>query len=217
MRAIDAPKGPRNGTPRGAKARVLLVDNYDSFTFNLLQRLGELGARVDVVRNDALSSNEILARGPTHIVLSPGPCTPDEAGVCLELVARACGLGGFARPARAIPILGVCLGHQSIGQAFGGRVVRAREPVHGKAEEILHDGRALFAGMPRRFAAGRYHSLVVEERSLPREIVVNARTHDGTVMALRHRRLPVFGVQFHPESILTPDGQTLLGNFLRAA
>ena len=198
------------------KPKVLLVDNYDSFTWNLVQRLGELGAPVEVIRNDALSSNEILARKPTHLVLSPGPCTPNEAGVCLELIARACGLDGFAKPSKPLPILGVCLGHQSIGQAFGGRVVRAREPVHGKAEEILHDGRSLFRGMPRRFAAGRYHSLVVEEKSLPRDLVVSARTRDGIVMALRHRRLPVFGVQFHPESILTPDGQLLLGNFLRS-
>jgi anthranilate synthase/aminodeoxychorismate synthase-like glutamine amidotransferase len=196
------------------RARILLVDNYDSFTFNLVQRLGELGAACEVVRNDALSANEILERRPDLIVLSPGPCTPDEAGVCLELVARACGLSGFAKPRRTIPILGVCLGHQSIGQAFGARVVRAREPVHGKAEEIVHDKSGLFRGLPRRFAAGRYHSLVVEEKSLPKELRVCARTRDGIVMAVRHASLPVFGVQFHPESILTPDGQTLLGNFL---
>ena len=199
-----------------AKPKVLLIDNYDSFTFNLVQRLGELGAQVDVVRNDALSSNEILARKPSHLVLSPGPCTPNEAGVCLDVIAHACGLNGFAKPARALPILGVCLGHQSIGQAFGGKVVRAPKPVHGKAEEIVHDGRSLFQGMPRRFEAGRYHSLVVEEKSLPRDLVVSARTRDGVVMALRHRKLPVFGVQFHPESILTPHGQTLLKNFLGA-
>ena len=198
------------------RAKVLLVDNYDSFTFNLVQRLGELGATVEVVRNDALSSNEILERRPDRIVLSPGPCTPNEAGVCLELVARACGLGGFVRPRRAIPILGVCLGHQSIGQAFGARVIRARAPVHGKAEEIVHDQSALFRGLSRRFAAGRYHSLVVEEKTLPRELRVCARTKDGIVMALRHTKLPVFGVQFHPESILTPEGQTLLRNFLEA-
>ena len=198
------------------KAKVLLVDNYDSFTFNLVQRLGELGAEVEVVRNDALGSEEILARRPDRIVLSPGPCTPNEAGVCLELIARACGLGGFAKPRRAVPILGVCLGHQSIGQAFGARVIRARAPVHGKAEEILHDKSALFRGLPRHFPAGRYHSLIVEEETLPRELRVAARTRDGTVMALRHVKLPVFGVQFHPESILTPDGQTLLRNFLEA-
>ncbi len=194
--------------------KALLIDNYDSFTFNLVQRLGELGADVEVVRNDALSAEEILARKPERLVLSPGPCTPNEAGVCLELIARACGLNGFARPARPIPLLGVCLGHQSIGQAFGARVIRAREPVHGKAEEIVHDGSALFRGAPKTLRAGRYHSLVVEEKSLPKEVKVSARTKDGIVMALRHVKLPVFGVQFHPESILTPDGQVLLGNFL---
>jgi anthranilate synthase/aminodeoxychorismate synthase-like glutamine amidotransferase len=197
------------------KPRVLVIDNYDSFTFNLVQRLGELGAEVDVLRNDALAAEQILARAPQRLVLSPGPCTPNEAGVCLELIARACGVDGFPAPRRIIPILGVCLGHQSIGQAFGGKVVRARSPVHGKAEEIVHDGSALFRGVPRPLRAGRYHSLVVAERGLPRQLKVSARTRDGIVMALRHVRLPVFGVQFHPESILTPDGQTLLGNFLR--
>jgi anthranilate synthase component II len=196
------------------KPRVLVIDNYDSFTFNLVQRLGELGARVDVLRNDAEGAEEILARRPERLVLSPGPCTPNEAGVCLELIARACGLNGFPRPGRAIPILGVCLGHQSIGQAFGGKVVRARAPVHGKAEEIVHDGSALFRGAPRPLRGGRYHSLVVDGRTLPKELKVSARTRDGIVMGLRHRKLPVFGVQFHPESILTPDGQTLLRNFL---
>ena len=196
------------------KRRVLVIDNYDSFTFNLVQRLGELGASVEVLRNDALSAAEILARKPERIVLSPGPCTPNEAGVCLELIERACGLNGSARPARAVPMLGVCLGHQSIGQAFGAKVVRAREPVHGKAEEIVHDRSSLFRGLPRTLRAGRYHSLVVESRSVPRQLAVSARTKDGIVMALRHRKLPVFGVQFHPESILTPDGQMLLRNFL---
>ncbi|TMA26886.1 MAG: aminodeoxychorismate/anthranilate synthase component II [Deltaproteobacteria bacterium] len=193
--------------------RLLVVDNYDSFTFNLVQRLGELGARSEVIRNDALGAEEILAREPERIVLSPGPCTPDQAGVCLELIRLACGLDG--KPARRIPILGVCLGHQSIGQAFGGKVVRAPQPVHGKADEIVHDGSTLFRGAPKKLRAGRYHSLVVEERSLPRELKVSARNREGIVMALRHSRLPVFGVQFHPESILTPDGQTLLRNFLR--
>jgi len=196
------------------KRRVLVIDNYDSFTFNLVQRLGELGASVDVLRNDALAAEEILARKPERLVLSPGPCTPNEAGVCLELIARACGVNGFPRPERVIPILGVCLGHQSIGQAFGGKVVRARVPVHGKAEEIVHDGSSLFRGAPRPLRAGRYHSLVVDARTLPRQLKVSARTKDGIVMALRHLKLPVFGVQFHPESILTPDGQTLLRNFL---
>jgi anthranilate synthase component 2 len=197
-----------------SKADVLLVDNYDSFTFNLVQRLGELGASCEVVRNDAFTAEELLSRRPARIVLSPGPCTPDEAGICVELISRAFGLNGFERPRRAVPILGVCLGHQSIGQAFGGKVVRAPEPVHGKADEIAHDGSALFRGLPRRLRAGRYHSLVVEAKSMPRALRVSAHTRDGIVMALRHRRLPVFGVQFHPESILTPDGQTLLRNFL---
>jgi anthranilate synthase component II len=192
--------------------KVLVVDNYDSFTYNLVQRLGELGATCEVVRNDAMTAAEILARTPDRIVLSPGPCTPTEAGVCLELIARVCGLDGS--PAVRVPLLGVCLGHQSIGQAFGARVVRAREPVHGKAEEIVHDGRGLFRGAPRAFLAGRYHSLIVEERTVPRVLVVSARTRDGVVMGLRHRKLKVFGMQFHPESILTPDGQTLLRNFL---
>jgi len=196
------------------KPRVLVIDNYDSFTFNLVQRLGELGAAVDVLRNDAQSAEQILAGRPERLVLSPGPCTPNEAGVCLELIARACGVNGFPKPQREIPILGVCLGHQSIGQAFGGKVVRARAPVHGKAEEIIHDRSALYRGMPRPLRGGRYHSLVVDARTLPRELKVSARTRDGIVMGLRHTKLPVFGVQFHPESILTPDGQTLLRNFL---
>jgi len=189
---------------------VLVIDNYDSFTFNLVQRLGELGADVEVVRNDALSAEEILARKPERLVLSPGPCTPNEAGVCLELIDRVRSLS------RPLPLLGVCLGHQSIGQAFGARVIRAREPVHGKAEEIVHDRTPLFRGMPKTFKAGRYHSLVVEEKSLPKTVKVSARTKDGIVMAIRHVKLPIFGVQFHPESILTPDGQTLLKNFLKA-
>ena len=197
--------------------KALLIDNYDSFTWNLVQRLGELGCAVEVIRNDARSAEEILARPPDRIVLSPGPCTPDEAGVCVELIERACGLNGHAKPKRAVPILGVCLGHQSIGQAFGARVIRAPlGPVHGKAEEIAHDGSALFRGAPKKLLAGRYHSLIVEEKTLPRDLVVSARTKDRIVMALRHRRLPIFGVQFHPESILTPDGQTLLRNFLEA-
>ena len=196
------------------KPRVLVIDNYDSFTFNLVQRLGELGASVDALRNDARSAEEILAGRPERLVLSPGPCTPNEAGVCLELIARACGINGFPKPQRAIPIHGVCLGHQSIGQAFGGKVVRARAPVHGKAEEIVHDRSPLYRGMPRPLRGGRYHSLVVEARTLPKVLKVSARTKDGIVMGIRHVKLPVFGVQFHPESILTPDGQTLLRNFL---
>jgi anthranilate synthase/aminodeoxychorismate synthase-like glutamine amidotransferase len=196
------------------KKRVLVVDNYDSFTYNLVQRLGELGAKIDVVRNDALSADELVRSDPERVVFSPGPCTPDEAGISLEAIRKLCGIDNSARPRRVVPILGVCLGHQSIGQAFGGRVVRARAPVHGKAEEIVHDGNDLFEGAPKPLLAGRYHSLVVEESTLPRDLRVCARTRDGIVMAIRHRKLPVFGVQFHPESILTPDGQTLLRNFL---
>ncbi|MFL5361861.1 MAG: anthranilate synthase component II [Myxococcales bacterium] len=194
------------------KPKVTVIDNYDSFTYNLVQRLGELGATIDVLRNDAVTVDDLVERKPERLVLSPGPCTPNEAGICLETIRRFCGLDG--KRIRPVPLLGVCLGHQSIGQAFGGRVVRARAPVHGKAEEIVHDKSALFRGVPRPLLAGRYHSLVVDEKSLPKEIVVSARTRDGIVMAVRHRKLPVFGVQFHPESILTPDGQTLLANFL---
>ena len=194
---------------------IVLIDNYDSFTFNLFHYLGGLGAEVVVHRNDKIAVDDVTAADPDAIVLSPGPCTPNEAGVCLELISRACGLNGFPRPQRLVPILGVCLGHQSIGQAFGGKVVRARQPVHGKAEEIVHDGSALFRGAPKPLRAGRYHSLVVDGRTLPKDLKVSARTKDGIVMALRHLKLPVIGVQFHPESILTPDGQTLLGNFLR--
>jgi anthranilate synthase/aminodeoxychorismate synthase-like glutamine amidotransferase len=198
---------------RRKRPRVLLIDNYDSFTFNLVQRLGELGAETEVVRNDALTAEELVRSRPDRLVISPGPCTPLEAGISVEVIRLLCGLSGSGR-ASGVPILGVCLGHQSIGAAFGARVVRAKAPVHGKAEEMRHDGSALFRGAPRRLFAGRYHSLVVEEKSLPRSLAVSARTLDGTVMALRHRTLPVFGVQFHPESILTPDGQTLLRNFL---
>ena len=210
---MTAAKRAEQGGRRGrARARLLLIDNYDSFTFNLVQRLGELGAEVVVVRNDSLTAPELIALAPDRIVISPGPCTPREAGISVATVRLVCGLDG-APPLR-IPLLGVCLGHQSIGAAFGARVVRARAPVHGKAEEIVHDRSALFRGAPARLSAGRYHSLVVEERSLPRALKVSARTADGTVMALRHATLPVFGVQFHPESILTPEGQTLLRNFL---
>ena len=193
--------------------RVLLIDNYDSFTFNLVQRLGELGAVTEVVRNDALSVDAVIAKNPERIVLSPGPCTPAEAGICVALLRRLAGLEG--RKALRIPTLGVCLGHQSLGAALGAKVVRARAPVHGKASLITHDHSALFRGAPKSLSVGRYHSLVVEPRSLPDDLVVSARTADGIVMALRHRTLPLFGVQFHPESILTADGQTLLGNFLR--
>jgi len=208
------------------RAQVLLIDNYDSFTFNLVQRLGELGAQVEVVRNDALSVDELLRKEPERIVLSPGPCTPAEAGVCVPLLRRLAGLDEAGRPERAksrgarpgalgrIPLLGVCLGHQALGAAFGARVIRAPAPVHGKADEVIHDGRGLFAGAPQPLQAARYHSLLVEEKSLPPALRAVARNREGIVMALRHQRLPLFGVQFHPESILTPDGQTLLRNFL---
>jgi anthranilate synthase component 2 len=185
--------------------RLLLVDNYDSFTFNLVQYLGELGAEVEVFRNDRIDVPGIRARRPRGLVLSPGPCTPDEAGVTLEAV-RA--LGG------ELPILGVCLGHQAIGQAFGGRVVRNARIVHGKASPVLHRRAGLYRGLPSPFLAGRYHSLVVERRALPRCLAVTAWTREGEIMGLRHRTLDVEGVQFHPESILTEHGRALLGNWL---
>ena len=185
--------------------RLVLVDNYDSFTFNLVQYLGELGASVEVHRNDQIDVDGIRARHPDGVVFSPGPCTPDQAGVTLPVI-RA--LGG------ELPILGVCLGHQAIGQAYGGRVVRNARIVHGKASPVRHRGRGLFAGLPSPFAAGRYHSLVVERATLPRELAITAWTDEGEIMGLRHRRLPVEGVQFHPESILTDGGKRLLANWL---
>ena len=183
---------------------ILIIDNYDSFTYNLAQVLGELGAEVSVVRNDALSLDEIAALSPTHIVISPGPGTPDDAGLSLDVIRRF---------APSIPILGVCLGHQAIGQAFGGRVVRAGRLMHGKVSPMLHDGRGLFAGLPSPFNATRYHSLIVVE-PLPDCLAVTACTAEGEVMGLRHRQYPTFGVQFHPESILTEHGHRLLKNFL---
>ena len=187
---------------------ILLIDNYDSFTFNLVHVLGDVGARCEVRRNDALSVNEALAMRPEAIVLSPGPCTPNEAGICLGLIATAAG---------RVPILGVCLGHQAIGQAFRGEVVRAPMPVHGKLSDIRHDGSDVFEGIPSPFAATRYHSLVVRRETMPEVLVETARTDDGLVMGLRHRALPVFGVQFHPESIASEHGHRLLGNFLAIA
>ncbi len=186
-------------------ARLLLIDNYDSFTWNLVQYLGELGARVDVVRNDEIDVPGIRARRPGGLVLSPGPCTPNEAGVTLAAIRAFAG---------ELPILGVCLGHQAIGHAFGGRVVRNARIVHGKASPVRHRGKGLFAGLPSPFAAGRYHSLVVERETLPAALAVTAWTDEGEIMGLRHRRLDVEGVQFHPESILTDGGKTLLGNWL---
>jgi anthranilate synthase component 2 len=187
---------------------ILVLDNYDSFTYNLVQYLGELGAEVKVVRNDELSVDEIEALAPERLVISPGPCTPNEAGISLELVARLAG---------KLPILGVCLGHQAIGQAFGGKVVAAREIMHGKMGCIRHSGRGLFAGLPSPFAATRYHSLVVERESLPASLEITADLEDGTIMGLSHRDLPIHGVQFHPESIASEHGHAVLGNFLQAA
>ena len=185
---------------------ILVLDNYDSFTYNLVQYLGELGAEMEVRRNDQVTLEEIEARCcPDKILISPGPGTPDDAGLTLRLIDRFAG---------RVPILGVCLGHQAIGQVFGGRVVRAPVPVHGKAAEICHDGRTIFAGLEYRFKAGRYHSLIVERETLPPCLEVSATTPDGLIMGLRHREMKVEGVQFHPESILTTEGKKLLANFL---
>ena len=184
--------------------RVLVVDNYDSFTYNLVQFLGELGAEVDVVRNDRASVDELLERGYDRVVVSPGPCTPNEAGISLEAVRRF--------PEAGVRTLGVCLGHQSLAQAFGGLVVR-HEPVHGKTTTIEHDGRTLFAGLPSPLTVGRYHSLVVAEDAVPDAFEISARG-GGVVMAIRHRELPAEGVQFHPESVLTESGKAMLKNFL---
>ncbi|GBD44734.1 Anthranilate synthase component 2 [bacterium HR40] len=185
---------------------LLLIDNYDSFTYNLYHYLGELGAEVVVYRNDALTADEALALHPWGIVLSPGPCDPDRAGISLALVGRAAAAG--------VPLLGVCLGHQAIAQAFGGRIGPAPEIVHGKVSEILHDGSGLFAGLPERFSATRYHSLVADRASLPACLLVNAWTVDGVIMGIRHVELPIHGVQFHPESIETRVGHDILRNFL---
>jgi anthranilate synthase component II len=184
---------------------LLLLDNYDSFTYNLFHYLGELGAKVQVRRNDALSAEEALALGPEAIVISPGPCDPDRAGISLDLVTAAAG---------RCPVLGVCLGHQAIAQAFGGRIVRAPTIMHGKVSVIEHDGRGILAGLPSPFAATRYHSLIAEPESLPECLEVTARTPDGVIMAIQHREHPLYGVQFHPESIETEHGHRLLGNFL---
>lgn len=187
---------------------ILLIDNYDSFTFNLVHFLGDVGAQCDVRRNDALTVEEAMALAPEAIVLSPGPCTPNEAGICLALIAAAAG---------RIPILGVCLGHQAIGQAFGGEVVRAPVPMHGKVTPVLHDGTDIFSAVPSPFDATRYHSLVVRRETLPPVLAETARTADGLIMGLRHRSFPVFGVQFHPESIASQNGHRILGNFLAIA
>jgi para-aminobenzoate synthetase component II len=186
---------------------ILVIDNYDSFTYNLVQYLGELGEELDVRRNDEVTIEEVEARCcPDKILISPGPGTPDGAGVSLAMIEHFAG---------RIPILGVCLGHQAIGQVFGGRVVRAPTLVHGKSSEICHDGKTIFEGLEYRFQAGRYHSLVVERETLPDCLEISATTPDGVIMGLRHRKMKVEGVQFHPESILTTEGKKLLSNFLR--
>jgi anthranilate synthase component II len=190
---------------RQAIDMFLLIDNYDSFTYNLFHYLGEIGIDVEVRRNDALSVEGALAMRPQAIVLSPGPCDPDRAGICLELIRSAAG---------RVPLLGVCLGHQSIGQAFGGRVVRAPKPMHGKTSAVTHAGTDIFAGLPSPFTANRYHSLMVAREGLPECLVVTAESEDGVVQGIAHRDLPVYGVQFHPESIATEHGHALLRNFL---
>jgi len=191
---------------------VFVLDNYDSFTYNLVQYLGELGAEITVRRNDQVSISEIEAMSPAQIVISPGPCTPRDAGISVELIRRL---------ANQVPILGVCLGHQAIAEAFGGRIMRARQLMHGKTSQIFHDHRSIFKGLAFPMTATRYHSLIVQERDLPEELEVSAWTteKDGsrTIMGLRHRRLPIEGVQFHPESVLTGEGKKLIHNFLKAS
>jgi anthranilate synthase component II len=189
------------------KRMLLLIDNYDSFTYNLVHFLGELGAQSEVVRNDKIGVDEILRKKPKAIVLSPGPCTPNEAGVCLELIEKLDG---------RIPLLGVCLGHQAIGQAYGGKVIRAPEPLHGKLSTIRHSDKGVFKSLPERFQVTRYHSLIVERGSLPAELEVTAET-EGIIMGLQHKTHPVHGVQFHPESIASEHGHALLANFLSLA
>jgi anthranilate synthase/aminodeoxychorismate synthase-like glutamine amidotransferase len=184
---------------------ILLLDNYDSFTYNLAQYLGELGCQVEVHRNDRISVEQIAQRKPERIVISPGPCTPQEAGICVELVQKLAG---------KIPILGVCLGHQAIGAAFGGKIIRAPKLFHGKTSQIRHDGSGVFRGLPNPFTATRYHSLIVERKSLPAALQVTAETDDDIIMGMQHREYPLMGVQFHPESVLTESGKQLLKNFL---
>ena len=187
---------------------LILIDNYDSFTYNLVHFLGELGAPCEVYRNDKISAEDVIKLKPKAIVLSPGPCTPNEAGICLDLVTATEG---------KIPLLGVCLGHQAIGQAYGGKVIRAPEPLHGKLSTIRHKDKGVFKGLPDRFEVTRYHSLVVERKSLPSDLEVTAETSDGIIMGLQHKKHPVHGVQFHPESIASEHGHDLLANFLSLA
>jgi anthranilate synthase component II len=187
---------------------ILMIDNYDSFTYNLVHYFGQLGQQVEVHRNDQISVDEVIAKRPKGVVLSPGPCDPDRAGICLELVQRI---------SRSTPIFGVCLGHQTIGQVFGGKIVRAPKPMHGKVSAISHNGQGVFAGLPGRFLATRYHSLTIAPETVPSDLVVTARSEDGVIMGVQHASLPVHGVQFHPESIATERGHDLLKNFLRIA
>src|SRR5580704_4541489 len=184
---------------------ILLLDNYDSFTYNLAQYLGQMGQQLDVRRNDEITLDEIEEMAPERIVMSPGPCTPQEAGISVEMIQRLAG---------KIPILGVCLGHQAIGAAFGGKIIRAPKLFHGKTSQIRHDGSGVFRGLPNPFTATRYHSLIVERKSLPAELQVTAETDDDIIMGMRHRHCPLMGVQFHPESVLTESGKQLLKNFL---
>ncbi|MGB9803995.1 anthranilate synthase component II [Desulfofundulus sp.] len=204
---LTAPAGIEQfSLPAAEEVKLLMIDNYDSFTYNLVQYFGEFGIPVEVRRNDSITLDQIKTMNPTHVVISPGPGNPDGAGISLSLVKNLAG---------KVPILGVCLGHQTIGQAFGGRVVQAHRLMHGKTSAVYHDGRTIFHGLPSPFTATRYHSLVVDERHLPGCLEVSAWTAEGEIMGLRHREFAVEGVQFHPESILTEYGRHLLANFLR--
>ena len=185
----------------------ILIDNYDSFTYNLFHYLGELGARLEVHRNDKISVDEVMAKHPQGIILSPGPCTPDTAGICLDLIKRAAG---------KVPIFGVCLGHQAIGQVFGGKVIRAPKPMHGKLSKVHHTNKGMFRDVPNDFDATRYHSLTVEPETFPStELEITAQSEDGVIQGLQHKTLPIFGVQFHPESIASEHGHKILANFLQ--
>ncbi|QDX92099.1 aminodeoxychorismate/anthranilate synthase component II [Brevibacillus laterosporus] len=186
---------------------IIMIDNYDSFTYNLVQYVGELGEELRVFRNDKITLKEIENMKPDYLMISPGPCTPNEAGISMDVIRYFAG---------KVPILGVCLGHQSIGQVFGGKIVRAERLMHGKTSEVLHDGKTIFAGIPSPFQAARYHSLLIQEESIPEELEITARTPEGEIMAIRHRELPIEGVQFHPESIITQYGKQMLKNFLTA-